>query len=336
MLIALVGDTRDLTLQYVGWRARRRGCDVLELDESALGESWHFDLAARGHGDVTVRGRSHPLDALAGVAARMHPWPRLRGSRRLSLAASAFARSERRSGIYALLSGVPGVVANRPWAGRSNGSKPLHMQELSAWGFAVPPWIATNDADLAADFVTRSPAGAVFKSVSGLRSRVAMADGKLRRTMREGTAPVVIQEYVPGGETRVHVVNERLFGTRVTSRHVDYRYGHGGSFARARIPTAVAELCVGFAQAQDLEIAGFDFRVARDGRWFCLEANPLPTFLPYELATGQPIADALLDSMAAGGGRPRRAASRDGRISIVGGAELSMGRTDSGAQNRLD
>lgn len=310
MLIALVGDTRDLTLQYVGWRARRRGCDVLELDESALGQSWHFDLdAERDHGYVTVRGRAHALDALAGVAARMHPWPRLRGSRRLSLGASAFARSERRSGIYALLSAVPGAVANRPWAGRSNGSKPLHMQELSAWGFAVPSWIATNDPDRAADFVARSPAGAVFKSVSGLRSRVQMVDRQLRRAMLAGTAPVVIQEYVPGGETRIHVVNERVFGTRVTSRHVDYRYGHGGSFARARVPTAVAALCVGFARAQGLEIAGFDFRVARDGRWFCLEANPLPTFLPYELATGQPIADALLDSMAAAARRPRRAPS---------------------------
>ena len=44
-------------------------------------------------------------------------------------------------------------------------------------------------------------------------------------------------------------------------------------------------------------LAGFDFRCAPDGVWYCLEVNPVPTFLPYEAATGVPIADAVLDEL---------------------------------------
>ena len=49
----------------------------------------------------------------------------------------------------------------------------------------------------------------------------------------------------------------------------------------------------------DLTLAGFDFRVTKDGRWYCLEVNPMPTFLPYETATGQPIGNAVLDALLA-------------------------------------
>jgi len=56
---------------------------------------------------------------------------------------------------------------------------------------------------------------------------------------------------------------------------------------------------VAFACAQGLLIAGFDFRVASNDRWWCLECNPAPTFLPCEMETGQAIADALLESMVA-------------------------------------
>jgi len=42
-------------------------------------------------------------------------------------------------------------------------------------------------------------------------------------------------------------------------------------------------------------VAGFDFRVTPDGDWYCLEMNPVPTFLPYEMATSQRIGEAILD-----------------------------------------
>ena len=54
-------------------------------------------------------------------------------------------------------------------------------------------------------------------------------------------------------------------------------------------------MCRIFALADHLTIAGFDFRVDDEGQWYCLEVNPVPTFLPYEMATGQAIGSALLN-----------------------------------------
>jgi D-alanine-D-alanine ligase-like ATP-grasp enzyme len=45
-------------------------------------------------------------------------------------------------------------------------------------------------------------------------------------------------------------------------------------------------------------VAGFDFRVTPEGSWYCLEVNPMPTFLPYEMATRQPIGAAILNLFA--------------------------------------
>jgi hypothetical protein len=39
--------------------------------------------------------------------------------------------------------------------------------------------------------------------------------------------------------------------------------------------------------------------VTKDGLWYCLEVDPMPTFLPYEMAAGQSIGSAVLDALLA-------------------------------------
>jgi hypothetical protein len=59
---------------------------------------------------------------------------------------------------------------------------------------------------------------------------------------------------------------------------VDYRYQEEGNQYRAVMPPArIAELCAKVAAAEELAIAGFDFRVTRDDEWYCLEVNAMPT-----------------------------------------------------------
>jgi D-alanine-D-alanine ligase-like ATP-grasp enzyme len=62
------------------------------------------------------------------------------------------------------------------------------------------------------------------------------------------------------------------------------------------VPGAIEELCCKLTGCEGLTIAGFYFRVTKDERWYCLEVNPVPTFLPYEIATGQRIGDTLVDA----------------------------------------
>jgi glutathione synthase/RimK-type ligase-like ATP-grasp enzyme len=107
---------------------------------------------------------------------------------------------------------------------------------------------------------------------------------------------VLVQRFVAGVDVRVHVVGRACFATEVRSAAVDYRFDDAPvEYESVALPPEIAGLCERAAAADGLELAGLDFRRAPDGTWWCLEMNPVPTFLPYEAATGQPIGDAILD-----------------------------------------
>jgi glutathione synthase/RimK-type ligase-like ATP-grasp enzyme len=95
-------------------------------------------------------------------------------------------------------------------------------------------------------------------------------------------------------------VREEVFPTEVLSDGIDYRFEHeGNEYRTTTLPPAIAQLCREVAMQEGLLLAGFDFRVTADERWYCLEVNPVPTFLPYEMSTGQPIGNTLLDALIA-------------------------------------
>ena len=207
---------------------------------------------------------------------------------------------ERRAGLQYVLDCLPFPVANRPSRGRSNGAKPVHMRDLVTAGFQVPSWVTTNDADEAGRFAAAREHGAVVKAASGLRSHVRLWSDDVAGAFRAGTAPHVVQEYVPGHEVRVHVVGDRTFATRIDSGATDYRFDSTETvYAATEAPQTLADRCISFAAREGLLLAGFDFRVDETtGAWSCLEMNPVPTFLPYEASTGQRIGDAVIDLLA--------------------------------------
>jgi glutathione synthase/RimK-type ligase-like ATP-grasp enzyme len=175
------------------------------------------------------------------------------------------------------------------------------MHLLARAGFRVPKWIASNDRQVVEEFSRQCPQGTIYKSCSGLRSKVRLLDSEVLGRMQEGTSPVVVQEYIKGYDVRVHVVRQQIFPTQVISHGIDYRFESANNeFRETTVPTRIQELCTAFAAADRLTIAGFDFRVDEQGQWYCLEVNPVPTFLSYEMATGQPIGNALLDVFAEG------------------------------------
>jgi glutathione synthase/RimK-type ligase-like ATP-grasp enzyme len=300
MPICAVGDPDDLTTVYVVWLARRRGLMVLELSEAALGADWAFafeDERPDAGRLQTARG-AYPFAELDGVFVRLHPQPALPPGPALSPEEADLFVAERRAGLQYLLDRLPCAVVNRPRAGRSNGSKPYQMRQLAAAGFDVPRWVASNDPATVRDFARTCAEGAIYKACSGLRSRVRRLDDELLRRLASGTSPVVVQEYVPGRDVRVHVVRRRVFATGVRSHGVDYRFDtEGNEFFATEAPPPIARRCVAVAEREGLPLAGFDFRVTEAGRWYCLEVNPVPTFLPYEASTGQPIGDAVVDAL---------------------------------------
>lgn len=298
MTICVIGDTSDLSSVYMAWAAHRAGLEVVELDEQGLGSTWSFAFHegdARG-GRIQVEARTVEFEHVEGVFARFHPEPAPPPGVELGPLDLQCLRGERRCGLYQLLDHLACPVANRPSAGRSNGSKPLHMAMLEAAGFRVPAWVVSNDADLVAQFLDGLQAPAIYKAVSGLRSHVRLVDERLLARLEAGTTPVLVQSYIGGVDVRVHVVGGQCFGTEVRGLGVDYRFDGSESYREREVPAGIAALCGEVAREEGLLLAGFDFRVGGDDEWFCLEANPMPSFIPYQWATGQPIAEALLQA----------------------------------------
>jgi RimK-like ATP-grasp domain len=302
MIICVIGDLEDLTLVYVAWVARKMGFEVLELDESGLGSHWeiHFESDAPSAGLLRMGHREVPFSDVAGVYVHMCPDPQLPPGLRLDGPGKICFKAERRFGVYALLEALPCPVANRPSAGRANGSKPLQMAQLQRAGFAVPEWIVSNDVTAIRDFVARQAEGAIYKPSSGLRARVRKVDQELQERLAVGTTPVIIQQFIKGVDVRVHTVGEEAYATRITgTAGTDYRFeSNGAQYEAITVPEDIQARCAAVAKSEGLLIGGFDFRVTGDGGWYCLEVNPVPTFLPYEMCTGQPIAAALINALA--------------------------------------
>ena len=296
MTIALLGDPDDLAIAYLSWLSSQRGIEWLLLPEATLGVEWTFSLDDDlGRGDLHAGGRSRPLSDLDGIFVRFRPDPPLPGALALDPMAHAVFTHERREGLHHLLHVVRCPVVNRPWSGRANASKPLQMLELQAAGFTVPRWVATNDPDAAAEFAATCPQGVIYKASSGLRSRVRQLDDELTARLTRGTSPTVLQEYIAGRDVRVHTVGERAFATEMISGGIDYRFDAVTQYRSAVIDSDVAQRCCATAASEGLLLAGLDFRVAADGAWHCLEMNPVPSFLPYEMCSGEPIGNAVLD-----------------------------------------
>jgi glutathione synthase/RimK-type ligase-like ATP-grasp enzyme len=298
--LLIVGDPEDLNAVYLGWVAERRGLDVIILDEARFGLDWYVVKAERQDVAIVLETGVIVIDAAScGIAVRLNPRPGLPSSFGLAREQELLYLHERRSAIEFVLNTVAAPVANRPSCGRSNNSKPYQMTMLADQGFDVPTWIVTNHLEPAQRFADSHPLGCVYKACSGLRSRVRRFDDHAAARLGEQTSPIVLQKYVEGMDARVHVAGSRVYTTTITAAGTDYRFeAEGATYAPAKAPDDVGRACVTAARAEGLVVAGIDFRVDRAGRWWCLELNPVPTFLPYEASSGQAIAEGIIDALA--------------------------------------
>jgi glutathione synthase/RimK-type ligase-like ATP-grasp enzyme len=194
------------------------------------------------------------------------------------------------------------LVVNRPISMRSNSSKPYQCQLIAEAGFAVPDTLVSNDPNEVREFAERH-GRVIFKSTSGIRSIVRELDEQ-RLDALDGvrSLPTQFQAYVPGVDTRVHVVGGATFATEMATDAIDYRYsrldGKEVSHLPVELDGEVAQRCVALAELLELPLCGIDLRRRADGGYVCFEVNPMPAFSYYEAHTGQPIAHTLVEFLS--------------------------------------
>jgi hypothetical protein len=297
--LLFVGDGEDLTLVYLSRCASVAGFETVILDESRFGVDWRFETSSDSPADglIHLGTRSIAFSSVAGAYVRFSPTPGGPISDQLGGVPGGLYARERRHAIHVMLWALSCPVVNPPASGMSNASKPLQMRLLREAGFRVPRWIATNDPREARDFSTRCRAGAVIKAMSGYRAEVQLIDEALLSRLGFGSPPVIVQERIEGFDVRLHIIAERAFATSIRqSGGIDYRWaGEGAIYECFSAPDDLVSRAAEFARREGLILSGLDFRVDVGGEWYCLECNPVPTFSPYELATGQAISAAIID-----------------------------------------
>ncbi len=297
--ILIVGYHADRTLAHTTARLAVRGVPYMVLDlaqylqEATVLQTPHCPLNTR----ILLDGLTFDFDRYRGVYVRLIE---LREHRLLPWDVAISVR-RKMAAIEHVFAGLPIKVLNRPGGRQSNCSKPFQLAELHAAGFSVPRSYSTNMPDAPGLAELISSGRVVYKSNSAIRSIVDKAGPRhLHRLPDLPNCPVLFQEYIAGPDVRVHLVGERALGQQIRAKAVDYRYPgplDRVEYEPVEVPHELGGLCRRFAEAEGLGFMGFDFKIAQDGTWYCLEANPMPGYDGFDERFDHRISDALIDEL---------------------------------------
>ena len=76
-----------------------------------------------------------------------------------------------------------------------------------------------------------------------------------------------------------------------------YRLSQGANVQEMEVfavPTDLKNRLVSATSRMELAFAGWDFKVDADNIYWCLEADPMPGYLPYDLACQGAVSQALV------------------------------------------
>lgn len=300
-MILFWGLDDDPPMRAVLSRAAARGLPLCFVDQTRLHEySASLEVEAGVGGALKHDTRSYALETMTAAYIRPHHFALLDQYRPDSLDRTELAALYAVEGALTTLCDHGSLtVLNRPEAMASNSSKPYQLSLIAGCGFRVPDTLITTDADALRAFHARH-GRLIYKSISSARSIVGTFDpGDDVRLDDLTSCPTLFQPRIAGDDVRVHVVGQRIFASRIVSEGTDYRYAADATVTSMLLPDDVAARCLEVSRVLGLPFTGIDLRRTPEGEWYVFEANPSPGFTYYEQLTGQPIADAVVDLLAA-------------------------------------
>jgi len=183
-------------------------------------------------------------------------------------------------------------IVNRPSGNQLNSYKPAHYAWLSANGLLVPPSLLSADPRRIMRFV--GDGRTVVKPVCGTRATTREIRPADLDRLASSEGPVLVQRMIEGDDVRVHVVGYAVIACRFSSAAIDYRSDRQAEREVLDIPAGQADLLVAKTAEQGLIFAGWDFKLDRDGTYWCLECNPMPGYSFYDRVCEGAISDALI------------------------------------------
>ncbi len=288
-MIVAIGVDVDYTFVRFVAKAIEAGVPIRAVNlRAAVEGEWLFEAPARGPAMLGLAEEQIELSCEDAYYCRLID---------LSSKAPSIELGQRwrglLGGLRAWLDTVPGKVVNRGNGAAHNGSKPLHEATLVDLGFRVPESITSCDKEDLLAFVRE---GAVIsKALCGIRADTAAVAESDFDTFEPAAGPVHLQRLISGADARIHVIGDRLIAQQVSGTTIDYRReGTLGEMALFDPPGEIRDLLIKGTRAIGLELAGWDFKIDREGVFWCLEANPMPGYSPYDALCDGAITRELL------------------------------------------
>lgn len=136
----------------------------------------------------------------------------------------------------------------------------------------------------------------IAKSVAGVRADTRLVTPDTFAGFEPASGPVHLQRRIEGRDLRLHVIDDVVHGELIESEAVDYRTANA-RFAAFEPPAALAASVVAATRAAGLLFAGWDFKIDNQGRFWCLEANPMPGYDGYDMRAGGAISRTLVERL---------------------------------------
>jgi hypothetical protein len=315
MILVVSFPDDDHTAVVVG-RLRALGHEVVVLDTSTLGTTGSLELAygtgapaamrlvaADGEGDR----REHDLrEATTGW------WRRLRGTPPdpsiTDPAAAGFASSELAEVFEGVVASLPLRWVNDPRSDADAHHKPWQWAVAADLGLALPRTVVTRDPAQAHEFVAAMGPGRVVTKafiarLDAWRETHVLDAEDVERLDQVRFAPTILQEYVPGVDLRVTMVDGEAFTTEIdataTSLPSDMRMVLDEATVRpATLPAPVLAQVRALMDRLGLVYGAVDLRRTPSGEHVFFEVNPAGLWLFCEHLTGLPITDAVVEALA--------------------------------------
>ncbi len=163
-------------------------------------------------------------------------------------------------------------------------------------------------------FITNSP-GEAFAAASGGElimkppaggALVRKIDSAMLRAFAAIDCPIAIQEYVPGEDVRVYVIDgEVVAAARIVTGELDYRRDpdYRNRIHAIELPAEVRRNAAAVLERLRLVCGSMDLRLTPEGELVFLEVNSGGSFLELQQALDIPIADRLAELLIERGGR---------------------------------
>jgi glutathione synthase/RimK-type ligase-like ATP-grasp enzyme len=195
------------------------------------------------------------------------------------------------------------LIVNRPGASACNSSKAGQLKILAEMGFRIPSTIVSLCREALLEFY-KTHAVVICKGISGQRTIARiLSQGELQSLPHLQQIPIMLQEYIPGFDVRVHCVGIESTSIKIETEFTDYRYaqdaGHHVVFTAIELPPRVWELCWRYMKRERQEFAAFDFRVDA-GEWWLLEVNPMPGYSFFDVHCDKAISSNLWSLLSRG------------------------------------